>query len=119
MAFGIFRSDYLPYCIKQIKQGQFVILNREYKPLGQRTHDWVNYEEHMVRIKGLTPRLAAKLSVHGDPDLSVIYLYNDSCQPDRDPAHAALYFKRLGLLLKLKIFDKDDPDSKTLVFGAC
>lgn len=105
MSFGLIRSDFMPYCIKQVKKGLFVILNREYKPLGHRTHDWVKYEDHMVRIKGLTPKRAERISVHGDSDLSAIYLYNDDCIPERTPQHMAAYLERLGHLAKLKVED--------------
>ena len=107
MAFGNIRSDYLPYCVKRVKAGRYVILNREYKPVGQRTSDIVKYEDHMARIKGLTAKRAGRISVHGDEDRSVIYLYNDDCIPERSEANMAAYLARLGLLARLKVEDPD------------
>lgn len=114
MAFGNVRSDFLPYCIKQIKKGHYAILNREYKPLGQRTHDWAKYEDHMVRIKGLTSKRAAKISVHGNGDLTEIYLYHDGCIPDRNPNHMAAYLERLGHFAKLKVEDAVNETTRRL-----
>lgn len=100
--FGQFRSDFLPYCLHQIRKDIYVILNREYKPLGLITHDFVEYEDYAVQIKGITRLKASKLSARGSDDQSRIYLYNDGCKPEASPEHARAYFKRLRMLFKLK-----------------
>jgi hypothetical protein len=45
----------------------------------------VNYEEHPVaaKFKGLTPKIAAKISSQGSEDFDSIFLYNDGCIPTR------------------------------------
>lgn len=100
--FGQFRSDFLPYCLDQIGKDTYVVLNREYKPLGLITHDFVRYEDYAVQIKGITALKASKLSARGSDDRSRIYLYNDGCKPESRAEHAKAYFKRLEILLKLK-----------------
>ena len=59
-----FRSVNLPYCLKKQPDGKYVVLNREYKPIGFKTKDWVGYEQYpvAVKIKGLTAKVAAKIS---------------------------------------------------------
>lgn len=102
------RGAYFPYCIKEVKKDRFVILNREYKPLGQTHYGRANYKEHMVKIKRMTSRMAAKLSIHGDENLETIQLYNDGCVPESSPEHAAAYFARLRMLMRMKIEPVDE-----------
>lgn len=100
------RNTYLPYCIQQVEPGWFVVLNRDYKPLGYSRDEWVDYHEHMVRIKYLTDAKVKQLSYKGSSDKSFIVLYNDGCIPTQSPEHEAAYFKRLSVFLNLK-FDEN------------
>ena len=34
MPLGDFRSVFMPYCLRKQKDGRYVVLNREYKPVG-------------------------------------------------------------------------------------
>jgi len=78
-----FRSIHLPYCLDQQSDGSYVILNREYKPIGFASKDFVEYGKYpvCVKFKGLTANLAAKVSYSKSKDLDRIYLYNDGCVP--------------------------------------
>jgi hypothetical protein len=64
---------------------RYVVLKQEYKPPGFKTMALVNYEEHPVaaKFKGLTPKIAAKISSQGSEDFDSIFLYNDGCIPTR------------------------------------
>lgn len=84
-----------------------MILNREYKPLGTTSNDWVDYKDHMVRMKGITKNLASRIDVEGRPDTQYIYLYNDGCVPTRGPTHAAAYYARLSKLMPLMVATVD------------
>jgi hypothetical protein len=42
------RTSFLHYCIKEVKPGWYVILNRNYKRLGAPYAYWVNYEQFMI-----------------------------------------------------------------------
>lgn len=99
------RHTHFPYCLKRLENGRYVVLNRNYKPLGFMTGDWVVYEDQPVgvKIKGLTAKTAAKLSHKGSEDLDMIMLYQDSNGPHRGSAELASYFKRLETLMNLKI----------------
>jgi hypothetical protein len=96
----------LPYCLDRQEDGSYVVLNRDYKPLGFATNYWVRYDDYPVayRIKRLTARQAAKISCHGSEDLDRIYLYNDGCNPANNKSEAwKAYVKRLDVLRRLPI----------------
>jgi hypothetical protein len=98
-----FRSAFLPYCLIRIKPGWYAVVHREYKPLGQTSDEWVDYSKHAVRIKGIGPAMAKRLSAKGDPDLERIYLYNDGCIPTRNVEASKDYFRRLDILARLQL----------------
>jgi len=78
-------------------------LNREYKPVGFFTRDHVTYADYpvLVKLKGLTPALASKLSWNGSPDTSRVYLYNDGTNPVRSRANMQAYLDKIQRLAKL------------------
>jgi len=99
-----FRSVHLPYCLTKQADGKYVVLNREYKPIGFKTKDWIDYEKYpvAVKIKGLTAKVAAKISYKGSVDLENIYLYNDGCIPTKSAKNMQAYLNRLEVLAKLR-----------------
>ncbi len=46
-----FRCVHLPYCIKRLPDGRHVVLNRDYKPLGFKTREHVEYESYPIAVK--------------------------------------------------------------------
>lgn len=104
MALDTFRSLFLPYCIQQIEKNKYVVLNREYKPLGFKTTQIVKYEDYpiVVEIKGLTKSKIAKISHNGSEDKRNIYLYDDGCVPTSTVDNMKKYLERLAILAKLK-----------------
>lgn len=106
----IFRI-HMPYCLDLQPDGSYVALNRNYKPLGFGTKDWVRYEEFPVlhNLKGLGPAIATKISCHASPDLTRIYLYDDGCNPANGNASDWNdYMRRLEYLSRLSIRDTID-----------
>lgn len=105
MPLADFRAVFLPYCLRKQPDGRYVITNREYKPVGCFTDEFVTYDRYPVAVplKGITPGLARKLSHDGNPDTGEIYLYDDGCIPTRSAAHMDAYLAKLKLLAKLKI----------------
>ncbi len=95
----------LPYCAQKLEDGTYVLIGRDYKPLGCIETDWSDWEKHPVvyAIEGLTPQMAAKLSWKGDPDVQRIYFYNDGCQPWRGIKERKAYEKRLAKLFELPV----------------
>jgi len=109
MPLNDFRSVYLPYCLKRQPDGRYVVLNREYKPLGFKTNDYVHYEQYpiAVMLKGLTPRVVAKISHEDSTDVTTIFLYNDGCVPTHSAVNMKAYLDRLAMLAKLAIAEKE------------
>ena len=105
MALDDFRAIYLPYCIEKLKDGSWVFLNREYKPVGFNTKKYINYEEYPVatRFKGLAPAILRKLSYTGDVTGDRVYLYHDGTNPLLSPMHMKEYQKKLAILAKLRV----------------
>lgn len=105
MSFGTFNAVYMPYCLQRQEDDRYAVLNREYKPVGFITRDWVNYDDYPVcaKIKGIGPALARKLSYNGSDDVDCIYLYNDGCNPCSGAEEMAAYIRRLTLAVNLRI----------------
>jgi hypothetical protein len=105
MALGNVCAVFFPYCLKKQEDGRYAVLNREYKPVGFYTRDWVKYEEHpvLVKLKGLTKAKAAKLSDKGEPNLDQISLYSDATNPVRSKANMRSYLNKLEILAGLSV----------------
>jgi hypothetical protein len=105
MSLNSFRQVFLPYCLQKLPDGRWVVLNREYKPLGFRTDDFVTYEDYpiCVELKGIGPATFEKLSYEGSQHKDCIYLYNDACIPTNSEEHMDAYLKKIRKLAKLKI----------------
>ena len=97
------RSVHLPYYVQRQKDGRYAILNRERMPLGSRSRRSDLFEAVLVGIKGLTPKRACEISVHGKDDINDIYLYDDACFPTLNAQSLKDYMKRLSVLAKLQI----------------
>ncbi|MFA7607243.1 MAG: hypothetical protein WCY08_11735 [Rhodocyclaceae bacterium] len=104
MAIENIRAVYFPYCIEKQSDGSWVLLNRNYKPVGFNTAEWVTYSEFPVsiKLKGLGPATLRKLSCHDEEPGDRVYLYNDGSVPTRDAKAMAAYLKKLEILLKLE-----------------
>lgn len=94
----------LPYCLKRLDDGRYVVLNRWYKPMGMMTREHVDYDDHALHIPGLRAKTAALLSWERCESLETIFLYTDSCGPTRSTAAWDAYARRLrhlnGLTLR-------------------
>ena len=96
---------HLPYCLQRLDDGRYVVLNRDYKPLGFHTRDHVDYVAYpiAVKLKGLTERVASTLAHNGSGALDKIYLYDDGSVPTASTANMSAYMERLAILAKLQI----------------
>ena len=111
MPLNDFRSVFMPYYIERQPDGRYAVLNREYKPIGFFTRDYIRYSDHpiLVKFKGLTAAKAKKISFEGNPDINQIYLYNDGCIPTHNKENMKAYLARLEILAKLTIVDINPP----------
>ncbi len=98
-----FRAYFLPYCLEQVSEGKYVVLNRRYKPLGITSSEHVDYELWAVSIEGLTAKVAAQLSCEGKSELAKIWLFKDDCIPTASPKDWDAYQARLSILAKLQV----------------
>jgi hypothetical protein len=96
---------HLPYSLKRLEDGRYVVLNRGYKPIGFQTNEKVDYTAYpiAVKFKGLTVKVAAKISVPSSENLENIFLYDSHSIPTVSSKNMQDYLKRLEVLAKLKI----------------
>lgn len=100
-----FRAVYFPYCIEKQSDGSWVVLNRQYKPVGFNTGEFIEYEKFPVSavLKGIGPTKLNKLSYTGVAEGDRVYLYNDGCVPTRSAADMRSYLEKLKLLAGLRL----------------
>ncbi len=105
MALRDFSSVYLPYCLKKQEDGSFIVLNREYKPLGFNSIDHFNCEDYPIssKIKGITTKKIEKLAYDGKINEGFIFFYNDGCIPTKSKVNMAKYLERLEILASYKV----------------
>ncbi len=106
MPLNDFRSVYLPYCLKNVKDDIFIVLNREYKPIGFNTRDLLNYEDYPIasRIRGITTNMIKRISYNGEiKNEGFIYLYNDDCIPTSSKSNMISYLEKLEVLASLQL----------------
>jgi hypothetical protein len=90
MTMPIFRQVFLPYALMNMRDGRFLPMNREYKPLGPE-----------VRIKGLTPARAARIGLKDGGNF--YFLYDDATQPQSSAENWRRYEQVLEKLMKLEV----------------
>lgn len=97
------RKVFLPYCIKRLEDGRYIVLNRRDKPLGIHAADHVVYETHPTVCKmDITPEIAKQLSWEGSDKVDAIYLYRGGVDP-REEEHWRAYTDRLAVLSRLAV----------------
>jgi len=102
MPLNDFRSVFLPYCLRKQSDGKYVVLNREYIPVGFFTHEALQLPV-AVYLEGIGPATAAKLSYRGDKNQDEIYLYNDGCVPTNSDSDMKSYLAKLEILAKKQV----------------
>ena len=97
----------MPYCIQKQADGKYVVLNRDYKPIGFNMKEGCTYSEYPIsyKLKRLTPEKAKEISYWSDPGLTSIYLYADGSVPTDSKKNWDAYMKRLELLMKLSVVE--------------
>ena len=104
MALLDFRAIYLPYCIEQQDDESWLILNREYSPVGfNAAHIQPDGHPVTVKLKGLGLATLTKLAFDGKVQGKKVYLYDDECNPVRGKEHMQAYLAKIALLAKLEV----------------
>lgn len=103
------RALCLPYCLEMQTCGRYAVVNRNYKPLGFSSGEFVHYGEYPVLLNiRITQRTACKLSANECCDPRRIYLYDDSCIPTANSKTWLKYQARLLHLAKLDHYSDDE-----------
>jgi hypothetical protein len=99
-----YRQIFMPYCIKKLGPDKWVVLNREYKPLGMSDRSRMyDYDSFAVKLK-ITKKLAEKLAILDNTTQSpkdMIFLYSASNPPINSSSMGG-YLEKIGLLMNLK-----------------
>ncbi len=96
----LYRRTNLPYLLQSLNDGNWVELNREYKPLMVQRGVWIDYElfPFKRKIAEIPPKARKALDVGGDGSGDKLYLYHDGCIPTDSPKHMAAYKRRLDII---------------------
>lgn len=109
MKYDNFMRFFLPHYIKKLKDGSYIFLNREYKPLGHtNTGEWVVYENHVSRFEldqeseKLLKTIIFGTDEHKDGTIMYLYDYNKNWF---DQKFLSEFFEMLKKLSDLKIIN--------------
>ena len=88
---------WLPYGAHRLADaaGTQILVNRRYKPVGQASDEFANYDQFRRLHLSLSPTQLDAISAR---TASEGFLYNDGCLPWRSRAHAEAYLERLHRL---------------------
>lgn len=101
-----FRQVFLPYCLIRTAEGEYVVVNRRYKPVGLTLDTFVNYDDYPVKVRfkrALSKAQIASLDCKGRDGGDRIYLYNDGCRPTASAADWKAYSERLQRLAGYRV----------------
>jgi hypothetical protein len=102
-----FLKTHMPYCIQSTREASYVVLNREYKPLGGKSREWYDYLAYDLMLP-ITEEDARAMSHEGSPSLKSIHLYKDSFRLLEGEKPMRDYLKRLAVLARLHPIQKSD-----------
>lgn len=119
MALSDFFRINLPYGLKRVNDGTWLVFNREQMPLGWNTIEGRDslygnrpYSDLPIhtRYQGLTEgrlkRLAhseSSVRYGDDGKIDTIFLYNDASNPQSNPQHWNQYFDKIRTLSSLQV----------------
>lgn len=114
MALTDFFRINMPYGMESNEKGEWMFFNRDYKPIGFNTSDFIDYHKYPVftKYKALTENKLISLSHQIDKKgiqkdekgkIYKVYFYNDSTNPMIYPKCWDAYLKKIKMLSKLKI----------------
>ena len=96
---------FLPYCAQRLNGDTYILVGRDYKPIGLPQDGWVKWSDHplVYEIADLNPAAARAISWNRDANTDWIYFYNDGCAPWLGAKALAAYEERLAKFLELSI----------------
>lgn len=95
----------IPYCIQRKQGNLYRVQDRNYQTIGLPwlTDPESDNSETCFKIKGLTPKLAVKMSWEGCSDTSLIYFHNGRFHEFKTKKFKREYAGRLDILRSLDI----------------
>jgi hypothetical protein len=109
MPIGKFAHTHLPYCLQRIEDGSWIVLNRNYKPIGATSRDRIDYMAAPGRLmidgRTLEPLARRMHNVERDGAGKPVrmWLYDDGNQPSKDKSTLDEYLYRLGFVANAKV----------------
>ena len=91
-------SIYFPYCLKKHNDG-WVILNREYVPVGLYTAKDMDYDGWEYPLKFTRKQLDALNGGTSAATLKSVYLYSDGTNPRKGKQYMKSYLQKLEILM--------------------
>ena len=89
---------WLPYCAHETDDGHHLLVNRRYKPVGQISKEWANYQDFQHLFVQLSDKQLQMLSPYG---ASKGYLFADGSAPWSSRRKAENYLERLKMLQQM------------------
>lgn len=102
------RRVFMPYCLKRLADGRYILLNRLYAPIGTMLRDQMDFTSHpgALHIHDMTPAKAKSMSHDGNENMNEIYLFADIHLPTNSSKDWNAYSERLRLLMDLEFSSK-------------
>lgn len=102
-----FFHGYFPYCLVRQANGSYVVCNREYKPVGFNTWNYVDYDQYHVAMPLVITQEQAKQISCKDADTTAkwfdegrVYLYDVISNPLRKETNMLRYLAILEILAR-------------------
>jgi hypothetical protein len=109
---NVFFWTHMPYCLHRLKDGYWILLNRNYKPIGTGGYKHVDYEKSETKFK--FKRVPKKFLLHNfillphcrdeKGEYDMYFFYNDASKPFRTRDATAEYFHKLKVFAEFMIF---------------
>jgi hypothetical protein len=101
---------YLPYCLRKLKSGNWIFLNRKYKPIGIDCADRIDYEKSDTIFKFRRDPVIRlqKYSVNiiNSDEGETYFFFDDSCLPYSNKPSTIKYFDRMKEIMSLSRCDQ-------------
>ena len=96
-----------PYCLKKRDDGTYIVLNRDYRPIGFDSPERVEYKDYPINIKvaRISKQAITEIACHVD-DTGTFWLYNDKTYPTDSAENMRVYLDKLKRLAKYKVTRK-------------
>ena len=100
---------FMPYCILNLPSGNWIFLNRRYKPIGCKSNDLIDYEksETVFKFKKTPKKILESIAVNIYKNKNGVhyFLFDDSCVPYSDKKSTKNYYSKIEKIMNFKIVE--------------